>query len=72
MEASSDVESRVEYERRRVELLDAVEPLTVQVVTFERRVIAEMIELCQGNHQEAAIRLGIGRVTLYRKLRRKA
>lgn len=64
--------SRVEYERLRIAALDAVEPLSVQVTKFERRIIADVIELCQGNLEDAAIKLGIGRVTLWRKLGRKA
>ena len=64
--------TRVEWERRRVMALDAVEALETSVREFERQEIARVIELCKGNHQEAAIRLGIGAATLYRKLRRKA
>ena len=63
--------SRVEYERQRVEALNRMESLAVQVAEFERSVIVRAIELCRGNQGEAAIRLGITRQGLWRKLRRK-
>jgi len=71
MELSSEDEGRVAYERQRIAELEQVEPLATLVLRFEREQIVRVIELCQGNHEEAAIRLGIGRSTMYRKLGRK-
>ncbi len=36
---------RLDYERRRIEALDAIEPLANQVREFERNVICQVIEL---------------------------
>lgn len=72
MEFSDENLSRVEYERQRVEALDAVAFLATSVREFERKEICRVIELCQGNRGEAAMRLGITRETVWRKLRRKS
>jgi len=45
-------------------------PLKDRVVAFERGIIEQTLEACQGNHSEAARRLGLNRVTLLDKLRR--
>jgi len=67
-----ELESRVECERRRVEALEQVEPFEVFIQRVGRAEIARVIELCQGDHGEAAIRLGLSRTTMWRKLGRKA
>ncbi len=59
---------RVECEAWRLDQLAKIEPLAVQVLAAERRIIQRVIDLCQGNREAAAIRLGIARVTLYRKM----
>lgn len=59
---------RREYEVWRMQQLEELEPFAVQVLRAERAIIERAIDLCQGNREQAALRLGIARVTLYRKL----
>jgi len=63
---------RREYETWRIAELENVKPLIVQALEAERLIIRRTIDLCQGDREEAALRLGIARTTLYRKLGRKA
>jgi DNA-binding NtrC family response regulator len=62
--------SRLEYDLWRQGELEKMQPFAVQVIAAERAIIERAIELCQGNREEAAVRLGISRPTLYRKLGR--
>ncbi len=64
----SEIHSRAEYEANRVKELEELQPFTIQVIAAERAIINHAIELCEGNRQEAATRLGMSRTTLYRKL----
>ncbi len=59
---------RREYEQWRISQLETLEPFAVQVLAAERAIINRAIDLCEGNREQAAMRLGIGRTTLYRKL----
>lgn len=62
------VMSRVAYETWRKGELEKVRPLAHVTLEVERAEILRVIDLCNGNRAEAAMRLGIGRVTLYRRL----
>jgi len=59
--------TRAEYANWRREQLESLRPLTAVVLEVEREYIEFALDLCDGNIVEAAIRLGIGRNTLYRK-----
>lgn len=69
MVSTSVPENPKERELWRVMVLSEIKPLVVEMLNHEAEYIRLVIDLCQGNRVEAALRLGIGRTTLYRKLR---
>lgn len=64
----TQIVDRREAEKERSAMLLDVRPLAEAVREYERNMIKFVIGLCQGDRSEAALRLGIARTTLYRKL----